>query len=220
MRRCGYPLAPPVTHQLPPPPDDDLLSKTLHLVQNAQVGDARAWHDLDSRIRPWLQAQLGGRVLPRGIDAEDVVQEVLLYVHQSFDRFEVRPDAGFRGWLLRILTNKLADFWRRAGALKRGAGDERLLGDVTEQDEDVAEHHATPERSAEAKEIEAHLVEVQEQLSPEQRRVLDLREEQQLSFDRIASLIGQRHGEAARALYRRARERRRELMSAFDEPQT
>ena len=206
-------------------PDDkplsiDQLSRTLALVQRAQDGDTMSWSELDARMRPWLLAQLGGRNLPKSVDPDDVIQEVLMYVHQSFDRFHVDPQAAFRGWLLKILINKLTDLHRRANAQKRGGGDERLFGDIDSErapEELAPTESEEPSRAAGGLEIRRELDGAIAQLSDEYKTVLELREEQQLEFEDVAARMGHKRAEAARSLYRRARARRRELMRIFED---
>ena len=201
--------------QHPPPPPDGRLGETLILVNGAQRADPRSWHSLDARLRPWLVSQLRSRRLPRGLDPDDIVQEVMVYVVGHVHSFRVEPSAAFRAWVLRVMTSKLADAWRRATTQKRAEHEESLLGDLEETlgNDPVADPAAArPDLTVERNELLQGIDRAMKSLSPEHAEVIRLREENDLPFEDIARELGYRHAEAARGLYRRAKLKRRELL--------
>jgi len=76
------------------------------LVRRAREGDLTAFETLVARHQAAaLRAALAA--VGRTADAEDVVQEAWLRVHQRLDEF--REDAAFKTWLLAIVWNRALD---------------------------------------------------------------------------------------------------------------
>jgi len=218
------PDVPPVE----PPPLDGLglgdfpvdLTSTLHCARRAQAGEADAWVELDVKLRPWLLDKLSGRRLPASHDVQDVVQEVLLYVHEHFPQFAAAPGASLRGWVLRIAESKVVDMWRRGSAKKRGGGRERNTAELTDTSlfGQIADDRLQRQSAvARCGEIRARMAKVAESLSAKHREVLELRETEGLPFAEIAERMGYKKEVTVRSLYMRAKLCRAELMREFDE---
>jgi RNA polymerase sigma-70 factor (ECF subfamily) len=78
----------------------------------------------------------------RPADAEDVVQETVITVAKTIEKYRYNPDVTFKGWLHHLVRIKVANFFRRQGRQPL------LLDDVTlTRDGDVSklEHIANPE---------------------------------------------------------------------------
>jgi RNA polymerase sigma-70 factor (ECF subfamily) len=105
------------------------LEKLGTLMQRAQGGDARAYSELLQSVAPRIRQIANSR---RGFagkeQVEDVVQEVLLSLHQV--RASYDPARPFLPWLFAIVRNRLADGARRHA---RTAGREESMDeeDVT-----------------------------------------------------------------------------------------
>ena len=77
--------------------------------------DRSAWEEFAGRyyqvIGRWLRAQ--------GVnaqDADDVAQEVMMFVCQDIAKFEHNGRVGaFRNWLRQVTANRLREFWRKKG---------------------------------------------------------------------------------------------------------
>jgi RNA polymerase sigma-70 factor, ECF subfamily len=88
---------------------------SLELLRSAQECDAEAWRHLvgaySRRMYRWCrQAGL------QPADAANVVQEALAAVARKLADFRHdQPGATFRGWLRRIVDNKITDHFRRQG---------------------------------------------------------------------------------------------------------
>jgi len=85
------------------------------MVRAAQACDPDAWHHLvgtySRRMYRWCR--LAGL---QPADAANVVQEALISVARKLGDFRHdRPGATFRGWLRRIVDNKICDHYRRQG---------------------------------------------------------------------------------------------------------
>lgn len=83
------------------------------LMEQSLDGDCTAYHRLLSLLTPALRRAFRGRAQAAGIDAEDVVQEVLIALH-------LKRNTWVRGtpvapWVTAIARNKLVDAHRRRG---------------------------------------------------------------------------------------------------------
>jgi RNA polymerase sigma factor (sigma-70 family) len=83
------------------------------LMEQSLEGDGAAYHQLLSALTPALRRSLRSRAHQAGLDAEDVVQDVLLALH-------LKRNTWVRGtpvapWVAAIARNKLIDAWRRRG---------------------------------------------------------------------------------------------------------
>lgn len=98
--------------------------QSLHtsLLLRLQANENDAWRRLDHLYGPVVFAWCRGAGL-QADDAEDVRQEVFRSVAGAIGKFR-REEAGdsFRGWLWRIVQNKLRDFLRRQRRQPQAAG--------------------------------------------------------------------------------------------------
>jgi RNA polymerase sigma-70 factor (ECF subfamily) len=102
---------------------DDGRTRTVHtdeaewhwtvLMEQSLDGDCTAYHRLLSLLTPALRRAIRSRAESAGLEAEDVVQEVLLALH-------LKRNTWIRGtpiapWVAAIARNKLVDAYRRRG---------------------------------------------------------------------------------------------------------
>src|SRR5690349_8386324 len=83
------------------------------LMERSLNGDRLAYGELLSRLTPALRRAVGARARMAGLEAEDVVQEVLLALH-------LKRNTWVRGtpvapWVAAIARNKMVDAHRRRG---------------------------------------------------------------------------------------------------------
>jgi RNA polymerase sigma-70 factor (TIGR02957 family) len=161
------------------------------------------------------------RMLGSVSEAEDVVQEALLRVHQALDRGEriASPRAYVATVTTRLGINEL-----RSARVRR----ERYVGDwlpepiVTDAQDDPARHAET------ADSLSVAMLVLLERLSPEQRAVLLLHDVFGYDFAEIAGIVGKsegnvrqlasrarRHVEERRPRFQTTREQRDELATRF-----
>jgi len=150
------------------------------LMQAWCAGDASAFPPLYARHRTALY-----RFLMRHLRDASLTDELFQDVWQKViaARMGWRPDAAFRTWLLRIAHNRLTDHWR-ALKYRPPAPD-----DADERAARVPDP-ATPERSLSEFEQRRQLQRAIESLPDEQRTVVVLRLEQELSLEEIAEITG------------------------------
>lgn len=105
------------------------LSLLARLGADPGEGDWRRLHDL---YRPLL-GRWAVRAGVSDVDAEDLVQEVMVVVVAEVGGFIRRGEGAFRAWLRGILTNRLREFFRRRDRRPVATGDDsfhRLLGEL------------------------------------------------------------------------------------------
>jgi RNA polymerase sigma-70 factor (ECF subfamily) len=161
------------------------------------------------------------RMLGSVSEAEDVVQEALLRVHQALDRGEQieSPPAFVATITTRLSLNEL-----RSARARR----ERYFGEwlpepiITDGDDDPARHAET------ADSLSLAMLVLLESLSPEQRAVLLLHDVFDYGYTEIAAIVGKsednvrqlgsrarRHVEQRRPRFQTTREQRDELAARF-----
>lgn len=159
-------------------PDGEPSDESLMLAYAA--GQASAFEALYARHRGPLYRFID-RQLRNTALSEEVFQDVWQRVISA--RAGWTPDAAFSTWLFRIAHNRLNDHWR---ALKHrppapADGDERAAR--------VPDPH-TPERTLSEFEQRRQLQLALDELPEEQRAVLLLRLEQELTLDEIGEITG------------------------------
>lgn len=143
-------------------------------------GDAAAFEVLYSRHRGPLYRFLLRQIRDSAL-ADEFFQDVWQRVIAAREGW--KPDAAFSTWLFRIAHNRLNDYWR--GLKHRppapADGDERTarVADPT-----------TPERELSEFEQRRRLQRAIEELPEEQREVVLLRLEQELSLEEIGAITG------------------------------
>ena len=152
--------------------------ETLMLAYAA--GDMAAFEQLYSRHRNRLYRFLLRQLRDPSL-ADEFFQEVWQRVISA--RADWKPEAAFTTWLYRIAHNRLTDHWR---ALKHrppapADGDERAAR-VPDPD--------TPERNLSEFEQRRRLQLAMAELPEDQREVLELRLQQELSLEEIGQITG------------------------------
>jgi len=143
-------------------------------------GDVAAFEVLYGRHRQRLYRFLL-RELRDAALADEVYQDVWQRVIAA--RVGWRPDAAFATWLYRIARNRLADHWRAARHRPPAPNDaDARLSRVPDDD--------TPETRLAADERHSELERALAALPPEQREVVLLRLEQELTLEEIGTITG------------------------------
>ena len=161
-----------------------------------------------ANVEPWMRAK---------VDASDLVQQTLLDAHRDFERFQGETDQEWLAWLKQILNHNACDAIRHYGtAEKRAARREVPLGGNPHDSLaplDPLAHGDSPSQMAMQHESELLLAEALDQLSPDYREVIILRNIQRLPFDEVARHLG-RTRPASQMLWMRAIEKLKSLLSS------
>jgi RNA polymerase sigma-70 factor, ECF subfamily len=161
------------------------------LVERAQQGDRGALEELYlihfDRIYSYLHMSVGNRH-----DAEDLTTQTFLKMLESIGRFKFQA-APFSAWLFRIAHNLAMDHFRAARRWQ--------------PEEEVPESPGDEEPSAEAQALQSigrqSMLELIEDLSPEQQQVLTLKFVFNFPNGEVATILGKTEG-AIKSLQHRA----------------
>jgi RNA polymerase sigma factor (sigma-70 family) len=164
---------PDIASQQEPPGDDALMQAWV-------AGDVAAFETLYRRHRDKLYRFLV-RQLRNGALADEVFQDIWQRVIAA--RADWKPDAMFTTWLYRIAHNRLADHWRAAQHRPPPPEDADLrTARIVDPD--------SPERQLSEFEQRRQLQLALESLPEEQREVVLLRLEQDLTLEEIGEITG------------------------------
>lgn len=152
-----------------------------HLMLAWVAGDAAAFPRLYERHRGPLYRFLARQLRGNGALADELFQDVWQRVISA--RAGWKPEATFKTWLYRIAHNRLADHWR-AQQHRPPAPDDADLRTERVEDPD------TPERQLSEFEERRRLRLALEELPEEQREVVVLRLEQELTLEEIGEITG------------------------------
>lgn len=163
-------------------PDEELVAKT-------KKGNKDAYRILVERYQARIVA-LAQNILKDKIEAEDVAQEAFVKAYLSIAEF--KGDSTFLTWLYRIAYNMAIDVRRKLTRRSMGFAMEVV---ESEKVEDVAEsavqsHIVDPEEALENRETGEVIHELLNELTPEHRSIVILREVDGLSYEAIAEVTG------------------------------
>ncbi|MDQ1255442.1 MAG: hypothetical protein QG656_32 [Candidatus Hydrogenedentes bacterium] len=149
------------------------------MVARAREGDMAAFAELVRRYQTPV-INFCRRMAGSQLDAEELAQDSFVRVFRHLDRLE--PQAKFSTLLFGIARNLTLNFLRDA---KRHGGGVTLSLDFAPQHPDNTRR---PDRAVRLREIESTLERGIEQLSPEHREVLLLREFQGMDYETMAQI--------------------------------
>jgi RNA polymerase sigma-70 factor (ECF subfamily) len=88
----------------------DPLETRRELINELRAGDSHGWKEMDEKYTPII-ARWAVHAGLQSADVQDVVQNVLLAVHQNVKKFQLRDKArkSFRPWLWQITRTKIID---------------------------------------------------------------------------------------------------------------
>jgi RNA polymerase sigma-70 factor (ECF subfamily) len=170
----------------------------LELIEKAKRGDRQAFGVLVERY----QRRVVGVALAisrNQDDAFELAQETFVRAFENLSRFESR--SSFSTWLYRIAANLAIDFRRREGRhyVLRG---EEAEGELRRLPSAEGDSYGALRRS----ELSGRIRQALEQLTPEHRAVILLREVEGLSYDEISDTLNVPRGTVmSRLHYARSR---------------
>ncbi|PIR86759.1 MAG: RNA polymerase subunit sigma-24 [Candidatus Harrisonbacteria bacterium CG10_big_fil_rev_8_21_14_0_10_49_15] len=185
-----------------------MLEDEQELIQAAQHGDDQAFGRLyDHYIKAiyrFIAVKVGSKE-----QAEDLTHEVFLRAWQKLPSFKSRGFP-FSSWLYRIARNRVIDHYRTQ---KSHLNVDDLVGQMEEEFLKVS---SDQRQQLDLKLDLEKVMSALEQLTPDQREVMELRFIEDLSPKEIAEVIGKREG-TVRILQHRATKKLQELLAEDDE---
>jgi RNA polymerase sigma-70 factor, ECF subfamily len=158
------------------------------LVAAVRGGDEAAFTQLFERHRH-LVSRLGYRFFPRREQVEEIIQEAFVKAYFALNGYQGGYEKSFVSWLARITVHTCYDELRRAK--KRN---ESRLGDLTEEEAEFLTDRlrdlsagSNVEGSAISRDLANKLL---ARLKPEDRLVLTLLKQEELSIAEIAEVTG------------------------------
>jgi len=151
------------------------------LVRRSRAGDHQAFRELYDRYhRQVLSVAVG--LTGNGDDAMDVVQETFVRAHRNLGSF--LGESSFYTWLYRIAINVGIDFRRRQA---RRA--EVLQPEPIDEAVDDAERTPEPRVEMERHELGERIASAIDELTPEHKAAIILREIEGLSYEDISKVM-------------------------------
>ena len=154
-----------------------------------------AWSELYERYFPRLCRLLRSRGLD-ALSAEDSAQDAMVSVFRNINRYQHRPPATFRGWVVAIATNRGRSQWR----LTRRRETKLTIGSL-EKPDGMEENGGTYEPPATSFSPEATLMlaNFKKSLPPDDARLFTAFFEETESVAEVAAALGLSHN----AVYQR-----------------
>src|SRR5215468_2013954 len=176
------------------------------------------------RFRDFLSLLARLQLAPRlqgKVDLSGVVQQTLLEIHQTFDRFEAWDEAQKAAWLRKILAHNLTDEVRKLRTAGRDVARERPLEAALERSSArleawLAADQTSPSQRAVRQEQLLRLAEALARLPEDQRTAVELHHLRGYAVAEVARQMGRSDGAVGALLVRglkKLRERLRETES-------
>lgn len=132
-------------------------------------------------------------------DAADMAQEAFIKAYNSLASY--RGDSRFSVWLYRIVSNVCLDFLR--ARKRRQTMSLSVVDDEGEETElEISDESASPEKLLERSMTRDAVRRGLQELTPEYRQILILRELQGMSYDEIAETLGLESGTVKSRIFR------------------
>lgn len=132
-------------------------------------------------------------------DAADMAQEAFIKAYNSLASY--RGDSRFSVWLYRIVSNVCLDFLR--ARKRRQTVSLSVVDDEGEETElEISDESASPEKLMERSMTRDAVRRGLQELTPEYRQILILRELQGMSYDEIAETLGLESGTVKSRIFR------------------
>ncbi|NLW91721.1 MAG: sigma-70 family RNA polymerase sigma factor [Syntrophomonadaceae bacterium] len=158
------------------------------LLQKSLSGDTRAFEELVAQYQGKVYA-LAFRYMGSEEDASDMAQEALLKAYKSLRLF--KGNSSFGTWLYRITTNVCLDELRkRKRRISPLSLDEPLaMQDGEEVDKEIADQSPGADILYEQKEFSDYIQTLLDELRPEHKTAIVLRDVMELSYEEIAQTL-------------------------------
>jgi RNA polymerase sigma-70 factor (ECF subfamily) len=185
------------------------------LVDRFCGGDQTAFHDLVGQYKKKIY-YLAYDITGDHQEAEDISQEVFIKMFRSLKNF--RRDAKMSSWLYQITVNASIDFLRKKSSKPKRSIDEFEQINIQEQLLGGTGQSLDPQRSAEYSQIQNHISQALQKISPKERTVFVMRHYNDLKLNEIAEILNVTIGTVKSLLFRAIKKLRKELSSYMGNP--
>ncbi len=175
------------------------------LVIAFQKGDESAFEEIVNRYKLRLM-RLAQSVVHNEEDAWDILQEALIKVYKKLGNF--KGDSKLYTWLYRVVMNQAIDKVRRRPKVLIMSSEE-LLHEMSDKSA-----NSRPDKRVLNKELREHIFSAIDSLPEKHKKVVLLREVEDLSYKEIAGILNCSEGTVMSRLYY-AREKLRELLEPY-----
>lgn len=151
---------------------------SAEIIQKAAAGDMTSFEAIYNATSRFVYA-MALRVTKRSHDAQEVAQNVYVKVYKKLNTF--KPDRSLLAWLYRITYNEALNFIRK----RNNAPDIAVEQEILESNgaDPVVNEHITIEHAGNL--VNSML----EQLTPEHRECIIMRELHEMSYQEIADIL-------------------------------
>jgi RNA polymerase sigma-70 factor (ECF subfamily) len=160
------------------------------VVDRCRAGDASAWEEI-VRTHSGRIYNLCYRFTSRAEDAQDLTQEVFIKAYRNLDAYDAAKSA-LPTWLTAIARHALIDHFRRTKDRRRTDSLDTLLeredGGPTAGLQ-VEDHRPRPDRTLAVRDTQRVVQAAIQQLTPDYREVIILRDLQDMDYAEIATLL-------------------------------
>lgn len=160
------------------------MQQDRELVKRCLAGENAAWETL-VRTQSRRVYNLCYRFTGRFQEAEDLTQEIFIKIFQTLRSYD-EAQGGFSTWLNRIARNHLVDHYRRTRKERATSSLEEALPTLVEK----ASPELEPTVRVESRERQERLQVGLNQLSPDLREAVILRDLHDLDYLEIAQVLG------------------------------
>ncbi len=167
------------------------------IVRRCLAGEEEAFRTLIQRHERAVY-HLVWRMVRSDEDAKDLTQEIFLKVCRVLEQFD--QERTFTSWLFKIASNQTIDFLRRRRLKTVSLGHD--LEDEDRPPLEIADTGPRPDQDLAESKRKEMLVGLIDRLAPHYRIVVELRYEQQLSYDEIKDILGLPLGTVKARLHR------------------
>lgn len=186
------------------------------LVARARDGEVQAFRLLVEKYQNKAHAIALG-VVGNYEDAEDVIQEAFLKAYRNLSLF--RGQSSFYTWLYRIVFNLAIDLSRKRYRHVEASVGEAAILDMSPQQGSSVESRLlsrpqAPDERIETSELAAQIRRSMDNLTPEHRAVIVLREIEGLSYAEISDIVGCSKGTVMSRLHH-ARKRLQKALAEY-----
>lgn len=185
------------------------------LVDRFCGGDHTAFHELVGQYKKKIY-YLAYDIMGDHQEAEDISQEVFIKMFRSLKKF--RRDAKMSSWLYQITVNASIDSLRKKSSKPKRSIDEFEQINIQEQLLGGTVQSLDPQRSAESSQIQNHISQALQKISPKERTVFVMRHYNDLKLNEIAEILNITIGTVKSLLFRAIKKLRKELSSYMGNP--